>query len=115
MAPVWLLDPSGAACGRLEDTRRGKRLLLGDGSELVSAHLACFAFRDLQAGAGLLRAAVGRAADVGCPALFVAVAADEAEAVGAALAGHEVTMAPATVYGVGPPAGLAWHINTSEI
>jgi hypothetical protein len=115
MAPIWLLDPSGAACGRLEDTRHGKRLIADDGSELVSAHLACFAFRDVPAGAGLLRAAVSMAADLGCPALFVAVGACEAGAVADALTGYEVTVAPATVYGVGPDTGVSWNINTSEI
>lgn len=113
--PVWFLDLSGEACGRLEDTRRGKRLLVSDGSELVSAHLACFAFRDLRAGVRLLGAAARRAAALGYPALFVAVAPSEAEAVRTACAGHEVTVAPATIYGAGLEAGSAWHINTSEI
>jgi len=117
LTPVWFLDPSGAACGRLEDTRRGKRLLVSDGAELVSAHLACFAFRDLEAGVGLLRAAARRASDLGYPALFAAVPEREAEAVSATLRGssYEITEAPATVYGAGLPAGMAWHVNTSEI
>src|SRR5207253_2377216 len=50
MAPVGLLLPDGGACGVLEDTRRAKRLLTRDGTELVSAHLSHFAYKSAGAG-----------------------------------------------------------------
>jgi hypothetical protein len=114
IAPLALLDPEGSACGQLEDTRKAKRLLADDGSELLSAHLSSFAFRTSAAGAELLRVARSHAAERGFPALFVAVAAPEAEALREALGPIEMVAAPATVYGTGLPAG-AWNINTSEI
>jgi len=115
LAPVWFLDSGGAACGRLEDTRRGKRLLDSDGFELLSAHLSCFAFRHLDAATALLRAAARRAGALGYPALFVAVTHEEAAAVQAALLPTQATVAPATVYGAGLEVGAPWHINTAEI
>jgi len=113
--PAWLLDPAGAACGRLEDTRRAKRLFGNDGSELVSAHLSCFAFSEVAAGAALLWAAARRAAGLGYPALFVAVAEPDAEAMLARLGNVRLTVAPATVYGAGLKAAIPWNINTAEI
>ena len=113
--PAWLLDPAGAACGRLEDTRRAKRLFGNDGSELVSAHLSCFAFSEVAAGAALLRAAARRAAGLGYPALFLAVAEPDAEAMLPRLVDVRLTVAPATVYGAGLKAAIPWNINTAEI
>jgi len=52
-SPLWLLEPDGSACGRLEDTRRAKRLIADDGVEMRSAHLSCFAYQDPRAGAVL--------------------------------------------------------------
>jgi hypothetical protein len=77
MTPEWIAAPDGAACARLEDTRRAKRLLVdepgGDISELRSAHLACFAWRTQAGAAAVVDAARRRAAMGGFPALFVAV------------------------------------------
>jgi hypothetical protein len=112
---VWLTLPGGTACGRLEDTRRAKRLLADDGSELRSAHLACFACRTPQAGAELVRAALPLAAREGFPALFVAVPEAEAAALCERLGARDVVVAPATVYGTGLEPGPAWNVNTSEI
>jgi hypothetical protein len=116
VALVWLLVPDGSACGCLEDTRRAKRLLTDDG-EMISAHLSCFAWREVRAGAELLRAALGRAAALGFPALFTSV--DERDAAGLLAAleleGVEVIQAPATVYGYALPAGMVWNVNSSEI
>jgi hypothetical protein len=112
--PQWLVLPDGSACGCLEDTRRAKRLV-AEGGEMISAHLSCFAWRDLGAAAGLLRGALGRAAALGFPALFVAVPAGDAEALAGALQDIEVVRAPATVYGHGLPSGCAWLLNSSEI
>lgn|SRR5262245_7985777 len=114
-APAWLLLPDGSACGCLEDTRRAKRLVTDDGQEMVSAHLSCFAWRDLRAGAMLLRAALARAAALGFPALFVAVPRRDADALEGALKDVEVIRAPATVYAYGLPGDTDWNINSSEI
>jgi hypothetical protein len=111
---LWLLHAGGLACGRLEDTRRAKRLISDEG-ELLSAHLACFAWRTPEAGAALLQAARRRAARLGFPALFVAVAEQDASSLARALGRTWATVAPATVYGVDLEAGRPWNINSSEI
>lgn len=114
MAPVWLRHPEGLACGLLEDTRRAKRLMVSDGSELLSAHLSCFAYSSVAAGAELIREALRRTFAQGLPGLFVVVPADEAASVCASLPGCNILPAPATVYGTGLENG-DWNINTSEI
>jgi hypothetical protein len=113
--PVWLMLPDGSECGRLEDTRRAKRLFDDRGDEMVSAHLASFACRNGRDGAELIRAALRWASAAGFPALFVAVAGPDADGVGRALAPLAPVAAPATVFASGFPAGPAWHINSSEI
>jgi hypothetical protein len=115
MAPLWLMHAAGTACGRLEDTRRAKRLIGSDGIEMLSAHLACFACRTPQAGADLIHVARRRAAAHGFPALFVAIPETDMEAMDRALEGIDRVVAPAIVYAVGLPIGPAWNINTSEI
>lgn len=115
VAPAWLLLPDGSACGCLEDTRRAKRLV-ADGQEMVSAHLSCFAWRDLRSASTLVRAALARAAALGFPALFVAVPRRDAGTLEGALKEIEVIRAPATVYAHGLPGGdTDWNINSSEI
>ncbi len=114
ITPVWLMTPDGSACGMLEDTRKAKRLMDEDGSELLSAHLSCFAYNSAGAGAKLIRAALGKAMRLGLPALFVAVAEPDAPELHAALQNVDVLDAPATVYGAGLRAG-SWNINSSEI
>lgn len=113
--PLWLLEPGGSACGRLEDTSRAKRLITDDGLEMRSAHLSCFAYRDPQAAVELLRVALRHTADRGLPALFVAIAAGEAGELCRQLEGIEVVLAPATIYGAGLQPGPIWNINTAEI
>jgi hypothetical protein len=115
IAPVWLTHSDGSACGRLEDTRRAKRLIADDGTEMRSAHLSAFAFGDLRAGVELLREAIRRAGSLGSPALFVAVSLAEAEGIRAALPGVEAVAAPATVFGAGLEPFPLWNINTTEI
>jgi hypothetical protein len=109
-APEWLLLPDGSACGCLEDTRRAKRLIADDGTEMISAHLSCFAYRDTASATRLLHAARARAAARGFPALFAAVPACDTLDVLPADAVH----APATVFGDCFPSAL-WLISTSEI
>lgn len=113
--PIWLMEPGGRACGRLEDTRRAKRLIADDGEEMRSGHLSCFAYRELAAGVRLLQVALRHTADRGFPALFVAIPAADAEAFGEAMAGMQAIAAPATVFGTGLEPGRAWNINTAEI
>jgi hypothetical protein len=114
ITPIWLMNPAGSACGMLEDTRRAKRLITDDGSEMLSAHLSCFAYQRVPAGAELVRVALAQAVRLGFPALFVSVAEQDAPELRAPLQGLEVQPAPAIVYGTGLPAG-AWNMNTSEI
>jgi hypothetical protein len=115
IAPVWLMHPDGTSCGLLEDTRRAKRLIADDGTEMRSAHLSAFAFGDLRAGVELLREAIRRAGSLGFPALFVAAPAAEAEGIRAALPGVQAVAAPATVFGAGLEPFPLWNINTTEI
>jgi hypothetical protein len=112
--PLWLVHPGGAACGLLEDTRKAKRLILEDGSELLSAHLSCFAYSSVGAAAELIEVALAAAVQAGLPALFVSVTASEAEELCTTLRKLEVHVASATVYGAGLAAG-GWNINSSEI
>ncbi|MFO0823652.1 MAG: hypothetical protein U0792_11140 [Gemmataceae bacterium] len=114
MPPVWFGTRDGSVCSRLEDTRRAKRLTDDAGNEIVSAHLACFAYRDVPAGLGLLATARSTAAAGGFPAVFFAVPEADAEAFTAAV-GTGATLAPATVYGAGIEPGGQWVINTSEV
>ncbi len=113
--PTWIVHPSGEACGRLEDTRRAKRLIDGEDKEMVSAHLANFVFSRPQAGAELVGAARRLAATHGLPAMFVAVGEKDYAAIEGALAGVEKVVAPATVYGAGLREAAGWNINSSEI
>jgi hypothetical protein len=99
--PVWLMHPDRSACGMLEDTRNSKRLIMSDGSELLSAHLSCFAFDSVPAGAGLIGVALRKARALGLPAVFVAVAERDAMGLGESMRGVETLAAPATVYGTG--------------
>ncbi|HEY1191591.1 MAG TPA: hypothetical protein VGE74_28420 [Gemmata sp.] len=112
--PVWLIAPDGSACGRLEDTRRAKRLIATDG-EMLAAHLSCIGYANHPALVGLLRAACNSAARRGFPALFAAVPADEARSVLGLLSEPEAVVAPATVFASGFGTGQRWHINTAEI
>jgi hypothetical protein len=109
------MHPDGLACGRLEDTRRAKRLIDSDGLEMLSAHLACFAWRTPRAGAELIHAARRLTATAGLPALFTAVPEQDLAALETELGDMQEVIAPASVFGVGLQPGLAWNINSSEI
>jgi hypothetical protein len=115
MPPTWLMFGDGLAFGRLEDTRRAKRLIDSAGVEMHSAHLACFAWKTSQAAAQLLHAAASHAARRGCPALFVSISRLDLPAIDAALGPIDKITAPATIYGAGLPAEADWNINSSEI
>jgi len=113
--PVWLSRLDGSACGCLEDTRRAKRLILEDGSEMLSAHLSCFAYRDAARGGALMRDALARARKLEFPALFVAVTATDAASLLSGLEDCGATLAPATVFGHELARDVDWNVNTSEI
>jgi hypothetical protein len=98
----------------LEDTRKAKRLIAEDGSEIVSAHLSCFAYSTATAGAKLLGVALQKARHLGFPSLFVAVAEPDASNLSAALGKVQGLAAPAIVYAAGLATG-SWNINSSEI
>jgi hypothetical protein len=115
MGPIWLMHPDGSACGRLEDTRRAKRLIEDDGTEMRAAHLSAFAYANVQTGAELIREALRRAAALAFPALFVAVPALEAESMRRTLEGIDIVLAPATVFAAGLQPFSFWHLNTAEI
>ncbi len=117
IAPTWLMNPDGSACGLLEDTRKAKRLIVSDGTELLSAHLSCFSCATVSAGARLVRGAVQRATESGLPGLFVTLPEPDAKALCVELAnvgGLAILPAPAVVYGTGLEPGT-WNINSAEI
>ena len=87
---------------------------MNDGSELLTAHLSCFAYSSARAAIELMAVAVGHALRAGLPALFVPVVERDADELGGLLRNHEVQAAPASVYGAGLIAA-AWNINSSEI
>lgn len=115
--PTWLLHNEGQACGRVEDTRRAKRLVSSpDNVEMLAAHLACFAFRTYRAAAELIHAARAVARERGFPALFVSVASHELDSITAGIGTVDTIIAPATIYGVALESIAApWSVNTSEI
>lgn len=110
ISPQWIAVDG--ARGRLLDTRRGKRLWSSDGSEMISAHLSDIDFETSESLADLLRAACESAAAAMCPALFLSLPAEIWDRSGM-IAGN-VTVAEATVFGTGLPAG-DWRVNTAEI
>ncbi len=50
--PVWLIHSDGFACGRVEDTRRAKRLIDSDGAEMQSAASGLFRLENALGGRG---------------------------------------------------------------
>jgi hypothetical protein len=114
--PQCLLEQSGAACGILEDTRRGKRLMLGNGEELLAAHLSRFAYSDPHAAVRLIHAVAARCASDGVPSLFVSLPARAAAELEPCLAGLRIHPARATIYGCGLAVDHAdWWITSAEI
>ena len=114
IAPLWLMNPDSSACGMLEDTRKAKLLFTGEGIEMLSAHLSCFAYGSVSEGAELIGVALSLAKNLGLPALFLSVPERDAPALCDSLHRYEVLAAPAIVYGTGL-VKADWNINTSEI
>ena len=115
MEAVGILLNDDAACGILEDTRRGKLLLQEDGREMVAAHLSAFGYRKAGDAVRLLRGAACVCRQQGMPALFVSVPMPHGESILKLLPQRGIVLAPATVYGAGFAAGQKWSINTAEI
>lgn len=115
LAPTWLALADGRASGRLDDTRRAKRLFADDGSELASLHLGALDYADAEAAAELVQLAAAAAASHSAPAVFVAFPATVAREVHARLADDAIVRAPATIWGTGLPLGRAWNIDTAAI
>jgi hypothetical protein len=112
----WWVAKDQRACGRLEDTRRAKQLFRDDGEEMVSAHLAAFAYSEPASAGGILDAARDGAASAGIPALFLA-RPDSGDALPAVLEqlAEGAVASNATIYAAGIDERSHWNIFTSEI
>jgi len=120
MAPIGLSLTDGSAGGIVEDTRRGKRLFDDGSSEMLSAHLSAFHWRDAESGVQLIREALSDCGRLGFSHLFTAVPAPSLPAFQRAIANagwREVIEAPASIYGCGFDANdtSEWRVNTAEI
>lgn len=115
MTPVGLIDSTGEACGKLEDTRRGKRLYLETGEELMSAHLSNWAWTDARLGAKVLLQALSISIQSGFEALFVALPRKSYPQVLPYLQQAQIQEAPATIFGAGFDPCQNWWIDTAEI
>ncbi len=115
MEPLWLMAANGSACGRLEDTLNAKHLMTADGGELISMHLACFAWLHPATAAQLLRSSLTETHHRGCPALFVCLTVSDWHELRPLL--HDLTLQASTafIFGHGLPASADWIINSSEI
>jgi hypothetical protein len=119
VSPIPLAMSRGRACGVVEDTRLGKRLVLSDGAEMKAAHFSSFGFIDAISGLALVQSARAVALQQGFPSLFVSIPKAEchSEFIRAMVDEFGALEASATVYGTGFPTddGAEWWINTSEI
>lgn len=116
MKPVWLVHPSGAACGRLEDRRRVRQVTVDDGSELRPLFLGSFAFRDARAGVELVLAALRHCAAFGFTALRVAVTQEEFQQLRQAAGRTEgILPIPAAVYATGVLEVAPWNLSGLEV
>ncbi len=113
---IELATCDGRACGRLEDTRLAKRLLVSPNDEIRAAHLSRFAFATVSDGAQLLLGAAARCAAMDIPTLFAAVPAAVAPSLAAALSSPALQEIRATVFGCGFGDEAAdWWVDTAEI
>jgi hypothetical protein len=120
ITPIGLSLTDEAASGVLEDTRRGKRLLDERSTEMMSAHLSAFRWRDAEAGVRLIHEGLAESGRLGFSHLFTAIPKQSLRAFRTALANvgwRDVTEAPASIYGCGFTANESsdWRVNTSEI
>lgn len=115
MTSVGLIDSTGEACGKLEDTRRGKRLYQETGEELMSAHLSNWAWTDGRRGAKVLLHALSISIQRGFTALFAALPRKSYPQVLPYLQQAHIQEAPATIFGAGFDQDHDWWIDTAEI
>ena len=115
MTSLGLIDSTGQACGKLEDTRRGKQLHLESGEELLSAHLSNWAWTDARAGARILQQALSASIQNGFPALFAAMPRQWYPQLAPLLHPLQIQEAPATIFGMGFDLNQDWWIDTAEI
>lgn len=115
MTPLGFIDSTRLACGQLEDTRRGKRLHLESGEELLSAHLSHWAWTDARAGARVLTQALSAGSGNGFTALFAALPRSRYAALAPHLSHLQIQEAPATIFGTGFGLTQDWWVDTAEI
>ena len=115
MTPLGFIDSVGQACGKLEDTRRGKRLHLESGEELLSAHLSNWAWTDARAAVRVLRQALAASLQHDFPALFAAMPRQWYPQLAPLLHLLQIQEAPATIFGTGFDLYQDWWIDTAEI
>lgn len=117
MAPLRWCSETGSAGGVVEDTLLGKRLLVGENDELLSAHLSRFWWQPGRGaeGARFLESVAFRMAEQGYPAVFVAIPEGRLAEIRQHLAWVDCVEAPARVYGYQVPANADWWIDTAEI
>ncbi len=115
LQPLPLIDRTGTAWGTLEDTRRGKKLYLENGDEMLSAHLSGWSWSTPEAGVNLLRQALALSHQAGFPAMFTALPLSRAAEMRSHLGGLELLDAPASIYGIGFDEPGEWWIDTAEI
>jgi len=106
---------SGAASAILEDTRRGKRLWMEDGGELLSAHVSSLSVASASSGAEVLRTALVKAQQAGFPAIFTAMPCAAWQSLRSHLCDLHADEAPATLFGHDLPLGCDWWVDTAEI
>ena len=117
LAPLHWCNETGSAGGVVEDTLLGKRLLVGESDELVSAHLSRFWWHS---GCGaeaarFLESVAFRMAEQGYPALFVAIPEGRLAELHPHLERVDCVEAAARVYGYQVPPNADWWIDTAEI
>ncbi len=115
MTPLGFIDSTGLACGKLEDTRRGKRLHLESGEELLSAHLSNWAWTDAHAAVRVLQQALAASLQHDFPALFAAMPRQWYPQLAPLLHLLQIQEAPATIFGTGFDLYQDWWIDTAEI
>lgn len=114
--PQWICSDSKMACGRLEDTQKGKRLFHQNGHELLNAHLAAFIYTEFDDAIHLLQQACIIAFQQGLHQLFCNIKLQDVpyctQVFGTALQVN--TQATVFTAGLGP-SRYDWLISTSEI
>lgn len=115
MPVQWWMAADGSACGRLEDTRRAKKLYLADGSELVSAHLGAFAYATPAAGERFLHDMLVRAGRARFSSLWVTTANTALLPDMLLYPSAQTLTTRATLYGTGLDDAIDWNLSSSEI